>query len=74
MAAVVMVSLRGHLANYAEQEQRRVRLYEITKDNLRYIMEISKRGRSYSIYAADISKQWELYLKVTAADAIGSID
>ena len=73
MAAAVMESLRGHLANYREQEQRRVRLYEITKDNLAYIIEISKRGKAYSIYAANISEQWKLYLKVTAADAIETI-
>ncbi len=74
LAAAVTESLRGHLANYREQERRLAKLYGITIDNLEYIIEISKRGKSYHIYAADISEQWRRYIEVSGQEAIGSLD
>lgn len=73
LAATVMESLRGHLTNYREQEQRLARLYGITVDNLNYIIEISKRGRKFSLYRASIDQQWKDYLETSARDAIGTI-
>ena len=74
LAEGVVNSLRTHLANYAEQERRRSRLYEITVDNLRYIIQISEQGKKFTIYKADIGVQWQDYLNSTAKSAIGSID
>lgn len=74
LAEGVVNSLRTHLANYAEQERRRVHLYEVTIDNLKYIIQISEQGKKFTIYKADIGVQWQDYLNSTAKSAIGSID
>ena len=74
LAAAVTESLRGHLANYREQERRLAKLYGITVDNLDYIIEISERGRKFSLYQADIGQQWREYIESSARDAIGGID
>jgi hypothetical protein len=74
LAQSVVAGLKVHLANYAEQERRRTQLYEVTIDNLNYIIQISKQGKSYSLYRADIGIQWKQYLESSARDAIGSID
>ena len=73
LAETVVASLKGHLANYAEQERRRAHLYEVTIDNLDYIIEISGQGRKFSIYRADIGVQWREYLESSGRDAIQSI-
>lgn len=73
LAQAVVASLRGHLENYAEQERRRTQLYEVTIDNLNYIIEISEQGRKFSIYRADIGTQWREYLESSSRDAIRSI-
>ncbi len=74
LAQKVMASLRTHLSNYAEQERRRARLYEVTIDNLNYIIQISEQGKKYTIYKADIGLQWKQYLESSAKSAIGSIN
>ncbi len=74
LAEGVVDSLRTHLANYAEQERRRSHLYEVTVDNLQYIIQISEQGKKFTIYKADIGVQWQDYLNSTAKSAIGSID
>ncbi len=74
LAAAVTESLRGHLANYREQERRLAKLYGITVDNLDYIIEISERGRKFSLYRADIGQQWREYIETSARDAIGSLE
>lgn len=74
LAQGVADSLRGHLTNYAEQERRRARLYEVTVDNLKYIIQISEQGKKFTIYKADIGVQWQDYLNATAKTAIGTVD
>lgn len=74
LAQGVVDSLRTHLANYAEQERRRAHLYEVTMDNLNYIIQISEQGKTFSIYRADIGVQWKNYLEFSARNAIGSVD
>ena len=74
LAASVTDSLRTHLTNYAEQEQRRSVLYEVTVDNLRYIIQISEQGKKFTLYKADIGDQWREYLDSSARTAIGTID
>lgn len=74
LAQGVMASLAGHMANYAEQERRRAKLYEVTMDNLNYIIQISEQGKKFAIYRADIGIQWKQYLESSARDVIGSID
>jgi len=66
--------LTGHLANYTEQERRRSKLYAITIDNLRYIIQISEQGKKFAIYRADVGEQWKQYLEASAKDYIGTID
>ena len=70
----VMNSLRVHLANYAEQEHRRAHLYEVTVDNLKYIIQISEQGKKYTLYRADIGEQWRAYIESSALNAIGTIE
>ncbi len=74
MAQGVTDSLRVHLANYAEQERRRTHLYEVTIDNLKYIIQISEQGKKFTIYQADIGTQWQDYLNSTARSVIGSVE
>ena len=73
LADSVVASLRVHLANYAEQEQRRAKLYEVTRDNLAYIVQISEQAKKFIVYRADIGAQWQQYLESTSRSAIGSI-
>ncbi len=73
LAQSVVTSLKAHLANYAEQERRRANLYEVTIDNLNYIIQISEQGKTFSIYRADIGVQWKSYLESSAKTAIGTI-
>lgn len=74
LAQDVVATLKTHLANYVEQERRRAHLYEVTLDNLNYIIQISEQGKKFSIYRADIGQQWKDYLESSARDAIESID
>ena len=74
LAQSVVANLKVHLANYAEQERRRAHLYDVTIDNLNYIIQISKQSKKFSIYRADIGVQWKQYLESSARDALGSID
>lgn len=74
LAQKATASLRGHLANYAEQERRRARLFMVTIDNLDYIIQISEQSKKFSIYRADIGVQWKQYLEASARTAIGSIN
>ena len=74
LAQSVVGSLRVHMTNYAEQERRRARLYEVTVDNLKYIIQISEQGKKFTIYKADIGEQWRAYIESSALDAIGTID
>lgn len=74
LAQSVMASLRTHLANYTEQERRRAHLFEVTMDNLNYILQISEQGKSFSLYRADIGVQWKQYLESSAYEAIGTIN
>lgn len=74
LADGVVQSLKTHLANYAEQERRRAHLYEVTMDNINYIIQVSEQGKSFSIYRADIGVQWKQYLESSARSAIGSIN
>lgn len=73
LAQGVVASLKAHLANYAEQERRRAHLYEVTMDNLNYIIQISEQGKQFTLYRADIGLQWKQYLESSARKAIGSI-
>jgi len=76
LAQRVVKAMQGHFANYLEQERRRDALYRVTVDNLDYIIEISRQGKEFSIYRADVSAQWKAYLQaslrnqITKADAI----
>lgn len=74
LAQSVSDKLRVHLANYTEQERRRARLYEVTVNNLKYIIQISEQGKKFTIYKADIGVQWQDYLNATALDLIGTVD
>lgn len=74
LAQDVMAELTRHLNNYAEQERRRANLFEVTIDNLNYIIQISEQGKKFALYRADIGLQWKQYLESSARDVIGSID
>ncbi len=74
LAQAVTEKLITDLANYTEQERRRAHLYEVTIDNLNYIIEVSEKGKKFSIYRADVNQQWKDYLESTARSAIGTID
>lgn len=74
MAAAVVESLRTHLANYTEQQRRRARLYEVTIDNLNYIIQVSEQGKKLTIYRADLSQQWKDWLQSSARNHIETIE
>lgn len=73
LAQQVVNELRGHLANYTEQERRRAHLYEVTVDNLNYIIQISEQAKKYELYRADIGAQWREYLESSARHGISAI-
>lgn len=66
IAAGAVKSLKGHLANFRIEEQRRAKLLEITLDNLDYIILLCEQGKKFAVYRADISAQWKQYLEASA--------
>lgn len=66
IAAGAIKSLKGHLANFRIEEQRRAKLLEITLDNLDYIVLLCEQGKKFAIYRADITAQWKAYLEASA--------
>ena len=70
----VVKAMQGHFANYIEQERRRDKLYRVTMDNLDYIIDISRQGKDFAIYRADVSAQWKAYLQASMRSRIAKVD
>ena len=70
----VAAVMRGHLANFAEQERRRQLIFEPTIDNLNYIIQICAQGKQFSIYRSSVSAQWKAYLEATSLSQLRKID
>ena len=66
LAARVVASMQTHMANLEEQERRRQNVYEVTRDNLEYIVGVCEQSRQFVLYRSSISEQWKEYLQATA--------
>ena len=66
LAAAVTAAAAKHFADQTEQERRRAAWYEVTKDNLAYIVQVCEDGKAFAIYRADVSAQWKTYLQAQA--------
>ncbi len=74
LAAKVVESLNAHLQNYDEQDRRRVELFEITMDNLNYIIQISEQSKKFALYRSDIGEQWKAYMESSMKNLIRKSD
>lgn len=73
IAAAAVKDLKGHLANFRVEEQRRAKLLEVTMDNLDYIILLCEQGKKFAVYRADISAQWKQYLEASAKKYISPV-
>lgn len=65
-ATAVVETVAKRLDDLEEQQSRRREWYEVTMDNLRYILDVCEDARQFVIQRADIESQWKAYLQAQA--------
>lgn len=66
LATAITTAAAKHFADQTENERRRAAWYEVTKDNLAFILQVCEDGKAFAIYRADVSAQWKSYLQAQA--------
>ena len=73
LAKTVVDALRKNLVEKAKEEQNRATLFNVTMDNLNYVIEVCQQGKDFSIYRSNVSAQWKAYLNAQGRAKLGKV-